>query len=198
MPKAFTKPQKEMIEAQLIQATMARLNRLDEEKLTVDQLVRDVGISKGAFYLFFDSKEALIFRTIVSFHDLVEAEMQELIMKSGTKDQKALFIDIMNALYASVQQAPWLLKLEGAMYQDLVKKIDQNALDAHLEKDQEMTQRMMELFGIADRDAPLVSAHLRAIFMLLLHKKEIGEAYFDIVVSQQISWLADGLFGRAS
>lgn len=187
-----------MIEAQLIQATMVRLNRLDEEKLTVDQLVRDVGISKGAFYLFFDSKEALIFRTIVSIHDRVEGEMLSLIHENHTQDKKAQFIDIMNTLYASVQEAPWLLKLEGTMYQDLVKKVDQNALDAHLERNQEMTQRLMDHFGIKDCDVAILSAHMRAIFMLLLHKKEIGEAYFDIVVSQQISWLADALFGRKS
>ncbi|MEQ1567393.1 MAG: TetR/AcrR family transcriptional regulator [Myxococcota bacterium] len=59
MPRAFTDRERERIRGALLDAGRAALPRSGMRRTSVDQLTRAAGVSKGAFYLFFDDKEAL-------------------------------------------------------------------------------------------------------------------------------------------
>ena len=59
MPRGFTESEKEKIREKLIGACQKRWSRYGYKKTSVEELCRKAGISKGAFYLFFESKEAL-------------------------------------------------------------------------------------------------------------------------------------------
>ena len=59
MPRGFTDSEKEKIRENLIGACQKRWSRYGYKKTSVEELCRKAGISKGAFYLFFESKEAL-------------------------------------------------------------------------------------------------------------------------------------------
>ena len=59
MGRSFTKQEKENIRQSLQDACKQSWIRYGYKKTSVDELCRQVGISKGAFYLFFESKEAL-------------------------------------------------------------------------------------------------------------------------------------------
>ena len=59
MGRSFTKQEKENIRQSLQDACKQSWTRYGYKKTSVDELCRQVGISKGAFYLFFESKEAL-------------------------------------------------------------------------------------------------------------------------------------------
>lgn len=59
MPAAFTAEERQAISDRMIAAARAWLPIVGLKKLSIDALVGDAGISKGAFYSFFDSKEAL-------------------------------------------------------------------------------------------------------------------------------------------
>lgn len=70
MPKGFSEDEKQEIAAQLLNQGHRLFTTHGLRKVTVEELATAVGISKGAFYLFYASKEAL-------FMDVVEqAEMQ--------------------------------------------------------------------------------------------------------------------------
>ena len=57
MPKAFTDQEKEVLREQLREKGRALFEAHGLRKTSVDEIVRAVGISKGAFYLFYKSKE---------------------------------------------------------------------------------------------------------------------------------------------
>lgn len=59
MPKSFSEHEKENIRRSLIDACQQSWTQYGYKKTCVDDLCRQVGISKGAFYIFFDTKEAL-------------------------------------------------------------------------------------------------------------------------------------------
>ena len=60
MPRAFTADETERICRRLKEAGQESFARRGIRSTTVDDLARSAGISKGAFYRFFDSKEALL------------------------------------------------------------------------------------------------------------------------------------------
>ena len=73
MPKAFTERDKELIRARLIQAGDKQFSAYGLKKTNIDALARAARISKGAFYLFYDSKEALF----MDVAEVVEQQEQE-------------------------------------------------------------------------------------------------------------------------
>ena len=59
MPRCFTEREKKNIRRRLQEACKQSWTQYGYKKTSVDELCKQAGISKGAFYLFFESKEAL-------------------------------------------------------------------------------------------------------------------------------------------
>lgn len=59
MARSFSEREKEAIRKGLIAACQQSWAQYGYKKTSVDELCRQAGISKGAFYLFFPSKESL-------------------------------------------------------------------------------------------------------------------------------------------
>ncbi|MBN2550474.1 MAG: helix-turn-helix transcriptional regulator, partial [Anaerolineales bacterium] len=58
MPKGFSDQEKEIIRARLLEQGQRLFSAHGLKKTNIDELAAAAGISKGAFYLFFASKEA--------------------------------------------------------------------------------------------------------------------------------------------
>ena len=59
MSRSFTDYEKDNIRKSLLEACKQSWTQYGYKKTSVDELCKHAGISKGAFYLFFESKEAL-------------------------------------------------------------------------------------------------------------------------------------------
>ena len=57
MPKGFTDDEKKIITKKLIEECKYSWQRYGYKKTSVDELCKNAGISKGAFYIFFKTKE---------------------------------------------------------------------------------------------------------------------------------------------
>lgn len=77
MPRAFTAAEREHITTALLAAAREALAAGAVRRLAIADLHRAAGISKGAFYLFFPSKEALVVAALKA----VEAELRTQVME---------------------------------------------------------------------------------------------------------------------
>src|SRR5262249_53325974 len=78
MPRAFSELERELIRNRLRQVGRQAFATYGLRRTAVDDLVAAAGISKGAFYLFYDSKEALLLDVLEQF----EAEFQDRVLGS--------------------------------------------------------------------------------------------------------------------
>lgn len=69
MARGFTEREKENIKRSLQEACKQSWTQYGYKKTSVDELCRQAGISKGAFYLFFESKEALFCEVLCSVQE---------------------------------------------------------------------------------------------------------------------------------
>ena len=69
MPRGFSEREKEGIRDSLLDKGRAFLTTYGVKKTNVEDLTGAAGISKGAFYLFFVSKEELFFEVLGRFED---------------------------------------------------------------------------------------------------------------------------------
>lgn len=71
MARGFTEQEREKIRNRLMEACKQSWTRYGYRKTGVDELCRQAGISKGAFYLFFESKEALFCEVLCSVQEKI-------------------------------------------------------------------------------------------------------------------------------
>lgn len=85
MARSFTEREKENIKRSLQESCKQSWTQYGYKKTSVDDLCKQVGISKGAFYLFFESKEALFCEVLCSVQEQICDMASEIIEKNKDK-----------------------------------------------------------------------------------------------------------------
>ncbi len=85
MARGFSEREKETIKKSLQEACKQSWTQYGYKKTRVDELCKQVGISKGAFYLFFESKEALFCEVLCSVQEQICHSASEIINKHKNK-----------------------------------------------------------------------------------------------------------------
>jgi AcrR family transcriptional regulator len=96
MPKAFGEAEREKIRAALQAAGLRRFERSGLRAARIDDICRDVGIAKGSFYAFFDSKEDLFMSVVEDREQVHQEDMYAFLAEtSGSARERAgTFFDL--------------------------------------------------------------------------------------------------------
>jgi AcrR family transcriptional regulator len=191
-PRAFTEEEKQRVRQRLIDAAQRFLGTTGVRKTSVEDLAKAAGISKGAFYLFYDSKEILFMDAI----DQAQQEIHESIIE-GIRlyaDKREGFIAVTLAMYRDFMSKPYLAALAGEDYQTLLTRIPHERVMAHIAEDDASSQRFIAELGLPEKaDHKLLSAVLRMLFLGLMHRDEVG-ALADQAFEYALRAVADRLF----
>ena len=79
MPKSYSEQEREYIRKRLKEEAAKCLARYGVRRTTVDEIVKRVNIPKGTFYLFYKSKELLLFEVIQEQQEHVNRELFQTI-----------------------------------------------------------------------------------------------------------------------
>ena len=77
MPKVYSDEEKKAIIERLKREANILMQEKGVKKTTVDELVKRAGIPKGTFYLFYPSKEMLLFDVSQDFHEQVDSYIED-------------------------------------------------------------------------------------------------------------------------
>ena len=189
MPRPFTTAETEAIRASLLDAGAASFARAGIRRTTVEDLARAAGISKGAFYRFFESKEALFLALTDEYEQRMHAEI-EAAVRSDPERGIDLLLDA--ALFA-IQRNPFLAV---AMSDDGVRLLRARTpaeQRAYLERDERLVARVLTVLegaGVRPSVTPSVLlALLRSLFMLGAHRADVGEP----LAEELAAWLVPTL-----
>ncbi|TVP97243.1 MAG: TetR/AcrR family transcriptional regulator, partial [Acholeplasmatales bacterium] len=180
MPKAFSELEKSKIKDKLLEVTKHHLKKRGFKRTTVDDLVRETQISKGTFYLFYDSKEHLIYDVFRFHHDQMQDDFIEQIKAmSGKVDVEVLTKAIVEMVRTMDQSFLFGFIASGDL-EAVMRKLPESYVLSHRDRDELMMMELMKLFPDSNMERIAVfSAAMRMALMSLLHKKDIGEALFD-------------------
>lgn len=181
MPKAYSDQEKEYIRKRLKEEAAKCLAQYGIKRTTVDEIVQRVKIPKGTFYLFYQSKEMLLFEVILEQHDLIEEKLWKEISSIDPQDLNAeKLTDIIVGFYQMAGEMPILKLLNSGEVELLARKLPPEVLEEHLGHDNAMVDRLFTSFPIKNNvDTRALSAAFRAIYFSTLHKEEIGEEYYE-------------------
>ena len=191
LPKAYSDSERAVIRDRLIEEAGLCLALYGIRKTTVDEIVRRVHIPKGTFYLFYESKERLLFDVVMKLNDDIQAEMLKRVSAlSGSPDAEAL-TNLIFGLYQSLGDS-FLPKLISDGELDLLmRKLPDEMARLHKERDDLSALKLAAMLpGIDAADAEVFSAALRGIFLSLMYKREVGEEVFDEALRVMIRGVA--------
>ncbi len=183
MPRGFTDQEKARIRRDLISIGMRKLQTVGVRKTTVEDLAYSVNISKGAFYKFYESKEALFFSVI--------EEMEASIKQSLTLD--LIHLDASNAESFLKNMLKKFMRSEEvkaftSFHEDvdlIMQGIGQHTITQHDKKDLETIQAIFSV--LAAREIPVYMsaekavAFSRALFWILM-----GQQSFESMDSSEV------------
>ncbi len=179
MPKSYSEQERAYIRKRLKEEAADCLATYGVRRTTVDEIVRRVNIPKGTFYLFYQSKELLLFEVIQEQQQSINRRLFQVISGlSGTKVSAEELTDAIYAFYKMAEEMP-ILKLIGTGEVELLaRRLPREVVQAHLQDDTDTIGEMLAMLPVKkDVDINVVSAAFHAVYYATLHKAEIGEAY---------------------
>lgn len=122
MARSFTEQEKENIRRSLQEACKQSWTQYGYKKTSVDDLCKQAGISKGAFYLFFESKEALFCEVLCSVQEQICDIASEIIKKYKDKDGVA---EALKLIYREYDRNNFLYDSDSMDFTILMNKLSE-------------------------------------------------------------------------
>lgn len=181
MPKSYSEQEREYIQKRLKEEAAKCLAQYGVRRTTVDEIVKRVNIPKGTFYLFYKSKELLLFETIQEQHELVNRELYQALSNLARQEVTAENLtDVIFNFYKMTEEMPILKLLDLGEVELLTRKLPRETVTAHLQDDTDTIEKMFALLPVGKEvDLKVMSAVFHAIYYATLHKTEIGVKEYD-------------------
>ena len=181
LPKSYSDQEREYIVKRLKEEAAKCLAQYGVRRTTVDELVRRVGIPKGTFYLFYKSKELLLFEVIQDQHETINKELSDALSKTAGKGFSAdTLTDLIFEFFKKTEEMPILKLLDTDEVELLVRKLPKEVVETHFQDDTDTIEQMLSMFPIKKNlDVKVVSAAFHAVYFATLHKNDIGAENYD-------------------
>lgn len=183
MPKAFSEHEKETIRAQMREKGKKLFEKQGLRKTSVDELTEAVGISKGAFYLFYESKEALFLEILEELETNFRARIFDFSI-SSKRNARQLLAKLFRDALLTWDEYPLLKNFGVSEYEYLARKVPAERIRAHAHRDDKFVNEFVKRIkqeGIGIRASPRVISNLmKSLFFVSLHRDDLGtEAYVE-------------------
>ena len=181
MPKSYSEQERAYITKRLKEEAAACMGQFGIRRTTVDEIVKRVNIPKGTFYLFYPSKELLLFDVIQEQHELVNQKLYQALSGLAETDLSADTItDVILEFYRLTEEMPVFRLMDSGEIELLLRKLPQEVVEAHLREDTDTIRELLSLLPAKKEvDTDVLSAAFHAIYYATLHKQESGEAQYE-------------------
>jgi AcrR family transcriptional regulator len=194
MPRGFSEREKEHIHAALLEKGAELLATYGIRKTSVEDLTRAAGISKGAFYLFYDSKEELFLEIIGRF----EAEYHASLIKAAAQpapSARQQVLALLRQAFSLWKTHPLFTHFGREEHDYLLRKLPPDKIQAGLRSDAVFVAGLLEQWhaqGIAiDCDAAIFLNLMRALFFIGLHTEEFDQDAYPPMLDMLLDMIVE-------
>jgi len=199
MPKAFTEEEKEWIRERLLQEGEKQFTAYGLRKTNIEELADAAGISKGAFYIFFESKEALFMDVIEQVEKHFRREVLASIELPGPSPRARLLV-VFKKAFSLLKTMPLLQFLTGSDYDRLFRRVPAERVQEHLASDRVFIQDLIircQKAGIPIKvRVEEISGLLYALVLTILHEEDFGPNQFGSTVDLLLELVAAFCLGE--
>ena len=185
MPKIYSETERTDIKDSLKREANILMIERGIKKTTVDELVKRAGIPKGTFYLFYPSKEMLLFECIQDFHNeadkIISDGMEQIIRKYKSRTKGKRFsnecldeiTDVLMEAINITRGSCLKIMLDPESMNLLISKLPEDVLKKHGNDSKENI--LLEFFGIRDKEKiKEISGSFTLILLGLIYAPVLG------------------------
>ena len=177
MPKPFTDQEKTIIGRRLLEHGYKHFSTYGLAKTNVEEIARAAGISKGAFYKFYSSKEELFWTVIEQAEMHVREQILAVIDRPG-RSPRARLVAILQKAFGLFEAFPILKLLTSGDYELLFRGVPPERLGGHLANDRTFIEQLISRCrgaGIPIRvDADALMSTLYPLVITALHREDLS------------------------
>ena len=190
MARGFTEWEKENIKRNLREACKQSWAQYGYKKTSVDDLCRRAGIPKGAFYLFYGSKEALFCEVLCSVQEQICSAAAEVIEKHKDKYGVA---EALKLIYREYDKNNFLYDSDSTDLTILMNKLSEEEAKK-IERTEHMSQQLFldRPYLRSKVDADLAMSVIYSLIMNIKNKDILPHDHmetFDFMVDHLIDSL---------
>lgn len=181
MAKAFSKKETDIILNDLKASARKYAVSCGMRKITVEELAKEAGISKGAFYKFYPTKEMLFFELLEDLHSEIYKSCADVLMQNQEKPAYQRTAE-------AVLEACKLMGQSGMMdflEQDvpfLLRRVPAEVLEEHYHGDEAHIKEVLHNAGLQPTGGmELAAATVRGLFLTVSHRDNIGPLYPQVL-----------------
>ena len=160
MARSFTEHEKDNIRNHLQEACKQSWTQYGYKKTSVDDLCRQTGISKGAFYLFFESKEALFCEVLCSVQEQICRAASEVIEKHRDKHGVA---EALKLIYREYDKNNFLYESDSTDFTILMNRLSEEQAKKIQNAENTLSQSVKVIEKqdkiIAEKNAAIMKKH---------------------------------------
>ena len=199
MPRAFSDHEKETIREQMHNQARKLFELHGLRKTTVEEIASTAGISKGAFYIFYDSKEELYLQILERIEQDIQSSIMEIAVLPNENTHENIK-SLLRSFLLTMDAYPILKKINQAEIDYLVRKIPTERVLQHINNDEEFTRRFITKImseGIQVSASPRIVANLiKSLFFVSLYREDIGEEEYNELGDVLINLVAGHISGK--
>lgn len=196
MPRAFSETEREAIRTSLLEHGLRLFGGQGLRKTSVEELAAAAGISKGAFYLFFGSKEELFFTLLEQYETRYKTALLEQIARTELAPRARMAAMLERALVEWRADALFT-RFSRSEYELLLLRLPPERVAAHLAADEAFAGEFVAAWaaqGVHLAAPPqLVAGLIRALFFVSMHEGDFGEGMYPAVIAALVTMLAGHL-----
>ena len=182
---AFTEDQNETIRRDLIREARRCGVTIGMKKTSVEQLTRAVGIAKGSFYKFYESKEMLFFAVLENIHSELYGVADHALSEANGLPPSERAAKAVLAVCRRLSDTGDMVFIENDA-KLLLQRLPEDIKNVHYHDDETHIRLLLEKYDLVpNRGISLAAATVRGLILTVSHKEQIGELYpqvLDILV----------------
>ena len=178
---AFTDYETEQLHQALLKETRRCAVTLGMKKTSVDQLTKAVGIAKGSFYKFYESKEMLFFAVLEGIHaelyGVADLALSENVgLPNADRAAQAVL-----AVCKRLSDTGDMIFIENDA-KLLLQRLPDEVKNVHYHDDETHIRQLLEKYDLAPkRGISLAAATVRGLILTVSHRTQIGELYPQVL-----------------
>lgn len=187
MGAAFSEKEKKEINNKLISIAKEIVCTSGMKKTSVDEIVKNVGISKGMFYKFYISKEMLFFDVLEEFHTEIYGGIEEMLKANKHLTDKEKLHMAFSFAFKNMEHLGVISFMENEL-EYLLRKIPNDILETHYHSDEEHIKKLLEISNIKiNISIEFLNSLVKTCMIVAYSRKRIGNDYnkvLDIILDK--------------
>lgn len=178
---AFSEQENKEIRENLIAEARKYALTLGMRKTSVEELTDAVGISKGSFYKYFNSKELLFFTVLEEIHSELYAVAKETEERYASLSASERATETLLAVCGRLSETGAMRFIESDA-ESILRRIPEDVKNAHYHDDETHITELLREGGLfPEGGTELAAAVVRGLILTVSHKNEIGERYPEVL-----------------